>query len=334
MRFWLPTLILASVLVAAIAGFLVFRFSSIQNIYYTTSKSEPYIKGLEKTTDIKIGLYPGTSDKRVFQMYTGNVKSFHITVKNFSDKLLLASLSGELIEKTPYNLSPSTWDPEAQFAVWGLNITTPSSIHPGEYSISLAIKVSNSLSSKEYSYIIRVIVEPLKDVLPLKSCLIITLDKEAYFQGEVIQITIKNLSNQTVWFTDTACNLYFEKFNDNCWEFYDAMIGGAAITPLQPKETKQFTWRLGNSGRPYPPGRYRVGTKGVYAEFKVLEAEPSLAELKSTLIKFLDTTTESIKIYYPPLKFWRFTKTSSAAILYSLIIPLCVRDTHILCVRQ
>lgn len=311
---------------------MAFGLPFFYNAEFGTRGLEPYIVGLEKTTQIKIGLYPGTSDTRVFQMYTGNVKNFDIVVESFSDELQLMSLSGEPVEKAPCSLFPTTWDREAQFVVWGFKVTTPPSILPGEYSISLAIKVSNNFFSKEYIYIIRVVVEPLKEVLPLKSGLKITLDKETYFQGETMQITIKNILNETIWFTDTACNLYFERFNGACWEFYDAMIGGAAMTPLQPNQTRQFTWKLGYGGLPYPSGRYRVGTKGVYAEFEILEAESSLKELKNILIKFLNTTTDVHKDLLCNIEILEvYNNKLGGQIIVINYTTLCAGHPHFMC---
>jgi hypothetical protein len=121
---------------------------------------EPYIVGLTETAEIKIGLYPSTSDTIDYQMYTGNVRKFEIIIKGFSKELQLATLSGKPIEEAPFNLPPITWDREAQFAVWGFKVATPPSIQPGEYGINLVLRVSNWFSSREYLLKIVVIVEP------------------------------------------------------------------------------------------------------------------------------------------------------------------------------
>lgn len=132
--------------------------------------------------------------------------------------------------------------------------------------------------------------EPESTLRPAEESLIITLDKERYSQGETMNITIKNISNETIWFTDTAHNLFFERFNGVDWKFHDAMIGGAAMTPLEPGKTAWHTWPVGYAGRPYPPGQYRVGTHGVYAEFEVIEVQLDEAELEMIIIEFLKTT--------------------------------------------
>lgn len=55
---------------------------------------------------------------------------------------------------------------------------------------------------------------------PPEELLSITLDKEIYSQGDKMNITIKNISNETIWFTDTAYSLAFEKFDGVDWEFH------------------------------------------------------------------------------------------------------------------
>jgi hypothetical protein len=42
------------------------------------------------------------------------------------------------------------------------------------------------------------------------------------------------------------------------------------MTPLHPGEETKLLWLLDDkTSHPFPPGRYRVGTHGVYAEFEV-----------------------------------------------------------------
>lgn len=94
----------------------------------------------------------------------------------------------------------------------------------------------------------------------------ITLDKKIYNQGDNVNITIKNISDRTTWFGDTAYNLCFEKFNGVDWELHTQMAGGLARTPLEPGQTAHITWKL---GAPFSPGHYRVGTYGVYVDFDV-----------------------------------------------------------------
>jgi len=84
-------------------------------------------------------------------------------------------------------------------------------------------------------------------------------------------ITIKNRSNETIWFTNTAYNLCFERYNGTSWALYEEIVGGAMMTSLKPGETREVTWKLDDrTGSPFPAGRYRVGTKGIYVEFTVV----------------------------------------------------------------
>jgi len=142
--------------------------------------------------------------------------------------------------------------------------------------------------------------EPQPPKPPSEAYLVITLDKEIYHQGEIRNITIKNISNETIWFTDTAHNLFFDRFNGVDWEFHDAMIGGLMMTPLEPGKTAWHTWPVGYAGCPYPPGRYRVGTHGVYAEFEVSDVPPDLAEkLKQADLKLKEKGMKSSSVVCP-----------------------------------
>ena len=85
-----------------------------------------------------------------------------------------------------------------------------------------------------------------------------------------MNMTIKNISNETIWFTDTACNLSFERFNGVDWEFHTSIVGCLAMTPLEPGETAEYTWKLDIPLQPFLLGHYRVGTHGGYAEFEVI----------------------------------------------------------------
>ena len=101
--------------------------------------------------------------------------------------------------------------------------------------------------------------------------LTVELDKYEFCSGETMNITITNVSNETLEFGNDAYNVVYHRWNGTGWEKYDAVPGCAMITKLEPGETAQVTWKLG--GRiesPFPPGRYSVGTKDVYAEFDVI----------------------------------------------------------------
>ena len=113
--------------------------------------------------EIKIGLYPGVTYRFERHDYTESAVKFEIVIKNFSTELQLATLSGEAIGSSPYNLQPIIWDREAQYAYWGFKIIAPESILPGVYEINLTKRVSGWLSSKGYPLRIKVIVDPLKE---------------------------------------------------------------------------------------------------------------------------------------------------------------------------
>ena len=106
--------------------------------------------------------------------------------------------------------------------------------------------------------------------------LTITLDRKTYHQGDIMTITIENISNDTQCFGNAACDVFFERFNGKYWEFYDSIPGAEVITCLKPERTGEVTWKLGgHTDRPFPAGHYRVGTKEAYAEFEVVEVELS-----------------------------------------------------------
>ena len=111
----------------------------------------------------------------------------------------------------------------------------------------------------------------------------ITLNRETHHQGDMMTITIENVSNETQCFGNAAYDVCFEGFNGGYWEFYDAIPGVEVITCLKPGETGQVTWKLGgHTDRPFPAGHYQVGTKGVYAEFEIIEVELNQAELEKS----------------------------------------------------
>ena len=223
-------------------------------------------------------------------VYTSwSAKRFRVVIDGFSEELQLLD-GNKTVRAVPYVLQEGNL-PEERCVWLGFTVVLPN--QTGTYKVNLSITLYSWLFSREYEFKYTLTADVFTPKTPPEEILTVTLDKKVYYQGELMAITIKNISNETTWFTDTACNLFFERFNCEYWEFYDAMVGCLAMTPLEPSETKQFTWKLGYSGRPYPAGHYRVGTKGVYAEFEVVEVKPSEAELKSILTKFLNTTDVS-----------------------------------------
>jgi hypothetical protein len=218
-------------------------------------------------------------------IYTSwSAKRFRVTIEGFSEELQVLDRN-KTVEAVPYVLQEGNL-PEERCIWLGFTVVMPN--QTGIYEVNLSIKLYSWLFSREYSWKYMLTADLF--VPKSEESLSITIDKEKYCQGDTMNITIENVSNGTVWFTDTACNLFFETFTGEHWEFYDAMVGDLAMTPLEPNETKKFAWKLGYPGRQYQAGRYRVGTKGVYAEFEVIEVELIEAELEKIVVEFLKTT--------------------------------------------
>jgi hypothetical protein len=102
--------------------------------------------------------------------------------------------------------------------------------------------------------------------------LTIKLDKYVYYSGDWMNITITNVSNETIEFGSTSYDIGYSKLTDDGWEWYYYFYGGAMLTYLRPGEAGQVIGVIGGyEDKPFPPGRYRVGHRGyeVYAEFIV-----------------------------------------------------------------
>ena len=69
----------------------------------------------------------------------------------------------------------------------------------------------------------------------MQEILKIVLDKQTYVQGETMNITKEYFK----WFTDTAYNIVFERFDNvfNDWVFHTAPVAGLAMTPLNHGES-------------------------------------------------------------------------------------------------
>lgn len=103
----------------------------------------------------------------------------------------------------------------------------------------------------------------------------VTTDKNIYPQDEDVIITIKNESNETLVFGNSAYDLFFEKWNGASWEFYTGVPGESVLTFLNPEETVEIFYTLGGQvDKPFPAGKYRVISMASiqvwgYAEFRV-----------------------------------------------------------------
>jgi len=219
---------------------------------------------------IVMGMYVNQTDTYHFESYVSAFFGalFQVRIEFFSGDLKLLTLGNETIVR----IFPYSWQREVGkegYVVWGFRIIAPS--QPGNYTVNLRFIVSYWMFSQEYSQKITVKVEVPKPPPPPEELLLIMLDKEVYNQGEYMTVTIKNRSNETMWFTNTAYDLCFERFNGTDWVLYEEIVGGPVKTSLKPGEIRQVTWKLDDhTGSPFSAGRYRVGTKGIYVEFTVV----------------------------------------------------------------
>jgi len=150
-----------------------------------------------------------------------NAKRFRIMIDGFLEELQV--LDGDkTVGAVPYVLQEGNL-PEERCIWLGFTVVLPN--QTGTYNVNLSVTLYSWLFSREYKFKYTLTADTFTPKTPLEEILAITLDKEVYYQGELMTITIQNISNETVWFTDTACNMFFERFNGQCWEFYDAIIG-------------------------------------------------------------------------------------------------------------
>ena len=101
--------------------------------------------------------------------------------------------------------------------------------------------------------------------------LVIIFEKDVYHPDERINITVKNVSNKTLWLSDSAYGLEYQRKTIFGWEFYVGLYGQERIVYLGPGKTGHVTRRLSTDFKPFPPGRYRVGDPhfDCWAEFQV-----------------------------------------------------------------
>lgn len=202
--------------------------------------------------------------------YSGTVQArkFQVIIDSFSEELKLFRLNESI--KAPYVYEEIYRKVEGRPVGFAFIIVAPNK--PGVYEINLRYIVFQDpiwLSWREYKQKVMVRIEPFPYKLRPEETLTIILDSEVYRQGDTMIIKIKNISNETQWFTNAAYDIIFLRFDpaSNDWVFHIAPIAADVMTPLRPQEEAQITWRL--EANTFPAGRYRVGTKGVYAEFKV-----------------------------------------------------------------
>lgn len=231
-----------------------------------------------------------TDEARALYFYSGTIeaKKLEVKIDSFSEELTLLTLNNETIT-APYSWQMTYGKVEGRPTDFRFWIIAPNK--PGEYEVNLRFVVSNSwLSSREYPQKLRVRVLPMPHKPKPEEILAITLDKEIYSQGDTMTITIQNISNETVWFTNAVYNLVFERFDDafSDWVFHTAPIAAQVMTPLEPGGNAQVTWKL--EVETFPSGLYRIDILGVNVEFNVIQVQLSEAELETIIIEFLKTT--------------------------------------------
>ena len=90
----------------------------------------------------------------------------------------------------------------------------------------------------------------------------VTTDKTMYQEGDNMTITIRNASNQAVWFGSPAYGVSFEKWDKDKWVFHSSICGAEVIVNLEPEQTRQITVRLSNIDQPFSCGEYRILSSG------------------------------------------------------------------------
>ncbi|MEM2921581.1 MAG: hypothetical protein QXF26_04605 [Candidatus Bathyarchaeia archaeon] len=254
------------ILLIAVVGVIL---AGILVVFYAVPQMRPSLLS-PPGESIVMGMYVNQTDTYRFESYVNALFGalFQVRIEFFSGDLKLLTLGNETIPR----IFPYSWQRDIGkdgYVVWGFRIIAPS--QPGNYTVNLRFILSSWIFSQEYPQKITVKVELPKPPPPPEEPLLITLDKNVYTRGEYMTITIKNRSNETLWFTNAAYNLCVEKFNGTDWVFYKEIVGDSVMTPLEPGETGQVTVKLDVSpGTPFPAGRYRVGTKGIYVEFTVV----------------------------------------------------------------
>lgn len=268
----LPILFLTAILgVSAVSGIVL-------GVSFLKGKWAPRIEFIDNLpvdpdkTEFRFGGggYPNERCECHHLIYTSwSAYRFRVTLESFSDELQVSN-GEKRVGTAPYVLQKGNL-PDCR-CIW-LSFTVVMPNQTGTYELELSIRLFGLLFSREnkWKYVLTAdifVPKPLPE-----ECLSITIDRETCHQGDITTITIENVSNETQCFGNAAYDVYFERFNGEYWEFYDAVPGAEVITCLEPGQTGQVTWKLGgHTDCPFPAGRYRVGTHGVYAEFKVTEA--------------------------------------------------------------
>jgi len=89
--------------------------------------------------------------------------------------------------------------------------------------------------------------------------LTITLDKDVYQQGERMNITIENVSNGTLTFSNSNYGLEYQFWNGFRWTFFIGMPGRMIVAELEPGEIGYVQHSLVGSWYLHV-GKWRVGS--------------------------------------------------------------------------
>ena len=86
--------------------------------------------------------------------------------------------------------------------------------------------------------------------------LLITTDKQSYNLSETVNITIKNVGNQSLTFSDSALGLRIKNLNTG--EIY-RLVAAQVLTDLNPNESKSLKWNQeDNDGAQIKPGNFEA----------------------------------------------------------------------------
>ncbi|HEY7777500.1 MAG TPA: hypothetical protein VIA09_03075 [Nitrososphaeraceae archaeon] len=83
-------------------------------------------------------------------------------------------------------------------------------------------------------------------------------DKSRYKIGELVQIEIKNISDEVINFINGGFGLEINLKDSIVW----SLIGPDVLTPLRPNESKTVEWnQINNDNEQVPPEQYLASVK-------------------------------------------------------------------------
>jgi hypothetical protein len=147
-----------------------------------------------------------------------------------------------------------------------------------------------------------------------KTYLVLTTDRKVYSSGDTMKVTIKNISENVLWFGGSNYDLFLERWDGTTWQFFEGVAQLQVITALGPDEIGHVTWKLENDelilGGNLILGRYRVGAAGTltylpeiegtppaYAEFEVVERPGSRWPLIAGIVVAIAVIGIAVAVY-------------------------------------